>query len=607
MANNSLLTTSQLDFNELKSSLKTFLTGQTSLSDYDFEGSNISVLIDLLTYNTFLNAQYLNMVGSEMFLDTAKIRDSIVSHAKELNYVPRSRISSRVTVDVTITPNDAPSAITIPKNYAIRTTIDSVTYNFVTDAPIVIKNSSGVYTANSVTFYEGEVVNEVFTANVTLNSDGTYNSYGYILSSENIDVNSIEVSVQNSVSDTTTTVFTKADNFFGITSESNKFFIEGYKANQYRIVFGNNIIGKALKNGNVVTVSYRDTVGSVANKATSFTKTSSIDGYASISLNVSGASYGGAERESNEDIVYAAPRHFQTQERAVTASDFKTLLLNKFPQIQAVSAYGGEEATPKQYGRVVICVKPYGNVGIVTDSLKNQIIQYLKLKSLTTEPVMVDAEYFYLEITSKVYYDLLLASVAANELKTDVITNILTLNDSMLNDFGKNVLYSKIVKTIDNTTTNGAITSNDTSLRMVYRWTPTVNQTATTTVSFDNELSNEGARYAYPEGHEKIITSSVFTYTYDGVDYACYLSDDGLGSLKIYTVNDGTEIVLNSNVGTVDYTTGELSFTTQVKGYIGRINIYARLEAKNITVRKNKFLIIDSSDINIEMIATNDE
>ncbi len=607
MANNSLLATSELDFETLKKNLKSYLSGQSSLVDYDFEGSNMAVLIDLLAYNTFMNAQYMNMVASEMFLDTAQIKESVVSHAKELNYVPRSRISSRLIADVTITPNDNPSTITIPKYYPIRTTKDGITYNFITDAPVVIKNEGGNFIANNVTFYEGELVTEIFTANVVTNNDGTFNSYSYPLSSENIDTNSIEVVVENSSTDNTLTTFSKAENFFGVTSTSNKFFVEGYAGNRYKIVFGNGVIGKSLKNGNRVTVRYRDTVGSAANKAYNFSYTSDIEGYSGISLSVLTSSYGGADRESISDIKYSAPRHFQTQERAVTIADYKTLTLNKFPQLQAVTAYGGEDASPKQYGKVIIAVKPYGSIGVITDSLKNQIVEFLKLKSLTTEPIITDPEYFYVEINSDVYYDPKLTTESANDLKSQIVTNLVALNNTLFNDFGKDVLYSRIVRAIDNTTENDIITSNDTSLRMIYRWTPTLNANSTVMFSYDNVLANEGTRYLYPEGHEKVFQSSSFVYTSNGVDYVSFISDDGLGNIRIYTIDDGTEIVLKNNIGTVDYDTGDITFTTAVKSYTSRINLYAKLENKNIDIRKNKFLILDSSDLNINMVAVTDE
>lgn len=604
-ANTGFLSTNELDFRALKQNLKTFLQNQSTLQDYNFEGSNLSVLIDLLTYNTYINAHYLNMIGSEMFLDTALLRESVVSHSKELNYVPRSRSSARVsgiiTVGVPIGPT-MPATVTIPKGYQIRSVVDSRVLRFVTDqAHIIKRNSNNQYISGTITFYEGILVSEVFEAKTQQNSDGTYNPYIYPLTSENIDTSSIEVYVQESKTDATKTSFKYADSLFGINRLSNVFFIEGYGSNKYQLVFGNDVIGKALKNGNMVFVTYRDTVGLDGNDAYKFTTGGPIEIYPSVYVTIADApSRGGAERESLENIKYIAPRHFQTQERAVVETDFETLVKTKFPNIQAVTAYGGEFAEPKQYGKAIISVKPFGINGVITNRQKEQIIEHLKLKSITTEPVVKDPEFFYADIKSTVQYDEALTIFSENNIKQQIITALLDLNLTWFNDFGKDLRYSRICSVIDDVLDTGAIVSNDTIIRMIYRWTPVLNAYTSVNYSYDNELSNEGTRYLLPSGHEAIIESTEFIYTKNNIDYTAHIRDDGLGVLNVYTISpSGDYLVLESNIGTVNYTTGKIDFKLAVKSYVNYISIYARTENKDFIIQKSKFIILDGNDFDI--------
>jgi hypothetical protein len=372
------LSTSALDADTLKSNFIQYLKTQDNFKDYEFSGSNLSVLIDLLVQNTMYNNHYLNMVGAEGFLDTAELRESIVSRAKELNYTPKSKTSARTTLTVTIRPTDVPLSITIPKGYKFTTTLNNQRFNFITTQNYVIQRSNNSYVLSGVEVFEGIPVVEYLDVLSTTSDSGitTYSSR-FIMTSENIDTSSVEVYV---TSGSTRTQYTKASSLFGLNPESEVFFVQGYSANQYEIVFGDGVLGKDLTTGDVVEIHYRDTIGTDANGIKAFSPSTTIAGYGDISIVTELPSYGGSDREPNDSIKFNAVRHFQVQERAVTESDYKNLILTNFPEIQAVSAYGGE--LTNRYGKVIVSLKPH-NSAIATTNLKNRIANFLNTKNIS--------------------------------------------------------------------------------------------------------------------------------------------------------------------------------------------------------------------------------
>ena len=602
---NTFLATSELDFNTLKNNLKTYLQSQDRFTDYNFEGSNFSVLLDILTYNTYLNSYYLNMIGSEMFLDTALVKESVVSHAKELNYIPRSRTSAVAEISVTTTSPTTGTTVTIPKNYRFTTSVNGTNYTFTTNNAVVISGRAGTFESDNFNIYEGEIVTEYF--NVTSSS-----TQRYILQSENLDSTSIEVHLYNSNTDSTYSIYSEASNLYGVTPTSNVFFIQGYANNQYEIYFGNNVTGRKPVPGNLIKVSYRDTVGDAVNGATTFNASSTIDGSSISSIVVSSIAQNGSEKEDIETIRFNAPRFFTTQERAVTKEDYINLTKAKFPQLQAVTAYGGEEVEPKQYGKVIISAKPYGTAGIISDSLKSSIVSYLTLKNLTTEPIFEDPTYLYTDIISNIKYNPNNTTRSAQQLISDIKASIITFNSAYLTDFGADISYSKLLKAIDDT--NPAIIGNTTKIRPIKRWSPNIQTTQTLSFSFENPLYYEETLYKLPAGHETVINSSLFEYEYSGTIYNSYISDDGLGNLYIYSFivdrygNETTsKQILQNNIGNVNYTTGEVSLSINIYGYSGNyISIYAKLNDNDsdILAFKNLFLLIDPSDITVNMIET---
>ena len=592
MANTAgFLSTTELDFTTLKQNLKTFLSSQSQFADYDFEGSNINVLLDILSYNTYLNNFYLNMVGSEMFLDTAQLRESVVSHAKELNYIPRSRTSAEAFVNITITPGDTPDNIVIPKNYKLTTTIDNTSYNFFVGEDRIVVANNGAYIASNVAIYEGSLVTEYF--NVTANSS-------FILQSENLDTRSIGVEVYQTNTSAIAYTYNLADSLYGLTSTSNVFFINGYASNQYQVVFGDGISGRNLQTGNFVKVVYRDTAGGLGNGAYNFSKSVAIDGYSTITVATVTSAANGSERETNDSIKFNAPRFFTTQNRAVTSEDYINLVKAKFPQFQAVYAYGGEETTPPQYGKAIIVIKPFGSIAIIPDYLKTEIKNYLNLKSLVTEPMIVDPDYIYVQVISNVKYNTQATTLSTPAIRSKVQQAILTYANNNLDQFGDDLSYSKLVSSIDES--DISIIGNETDAKVIKRWVPPVEQSNTITFSYNNPLYQEQYLYELPQGHELIVESSVFKYVSGTSTYNAYIGDNGLGTIKVYTDQTNNSIItrisLNDNAGTVNYTTGDVTITANIFSYSGSyISIYGKLQNKDILVDRDGFVLISSSDL----------
>ena len=583
MANTGFLSVSDLSFDAIKENLKTFLKSKTEFQDYDFEGSNLSSLLDVLAYNTYMNSYYLNMIGSESFLDSSQIRGSVISHAKELNYLPRSRTSARALVTFNVnTGADQPSIVIIPENYTVRAVVDNINMDFSTNEALVLTANNGTYASEQVYVYEGRVVTEYFEKD---------SNSRFILNSDNVDTNSVKVTVIKSSLDSSNTVYTKADNLYGLSPSSEVYFIQGYGDNQYEVVFSDGVLGKALTNGNIVKIKYRSTNGEAGNKAYAFDSTTKIDSKYPVTVTTNVAAADGSERETVESIKYNAPRHFASQNRAVTKEDYVNLITQNYPQIKTVNVYGGEDADPPQFGKVIVSMIPYGTQPLISTELKTDIINFLSAKSITTQPIVVDPEYMYVEIVSDVRFDPTLTSKSTTQLKTNITDKIREYDNLYLTEFGSDLRKSKLVSYIDSA--DASIVSNQTSIRAVYRITPTKAVSTRVNFTFSNPLYRP-YKIAYVENEIETVRSDIFSYYKDGFFYDARMSDDGVGNLRIYYVTaDSRQIILDSNIGTVNYDTGELTFYLDAYDYNGYINVYAKTQNDDIVVQESKFLKID--------------
>lgn len=602
------LPTGSLDFTTIRSNLKSYLKQQAQFQDYDFEGSNLAVLLDILAYNSYLNGFYLNMIGSEMFLDTAAIRDSIVSHAKELNYTPRSYTSAaaNITVRLSVSNNEVSSVI-IPKGTKFTGTgSSSGTFTFSTNSAQVVYRNGDVFEAN-VNVYEGYTVQEKFI--VTSNTDQRF-----VISNAKIDTDSLTITVFGSQSETSGNVYSLTTSLYGLTANSEVYFLQGAENNKYELVFGDGIFGKELSAGNIVQVDYRIATGSTVNGTSNFTPASTIAGYTATVTAVNSIASNGSEEESAESIKFNAPRHFQTQERAITNDDYRTLILNNFSIIKSLNIFGGEEKTDKpSYGLVYI--SPISQDGtILSDLIKQSIVDYLKQRSVfSINPVVIDPDFTYLVLEISVNYNINLTTNSTDTTSALVRSVVNSYSNVNLEAFNKNFRGSRLSTNINNadTTTNSIISNEITSLFMRKDLKPDLlipltatldfgSSTRTTTVNplYDPRIDATGNALT----HDRVVYSSNFTYNGNS---GSYLQDDGLGNLVIISTSGTSKSIAASRVGTVDYDTGVVKLGGIIlSDYDGSyFKIYAKSRNKDIFSNKNTILSIDDAELTITSTA----
>ena len=586
---NSSINLVDLDFNVLKSSFKDYLASQARFKDYNFDGSNINVLLDVLAYNTYLNSFYLNMVASEMFMDTAQLRDSVVSHAKELNYLPRSFRSAYANVSIAITPSTTEDSVTIPAKTGFTARLGSETYNFVTKESVVITTSNnGVFHANNVLLYEGSYITDTFVKNATIQNQR------FVLSNPNIDTSSIEMTVtENSGEDVYN--YVQAFSMFGLTSNSNIFFVQAAENEQYEVVFGDNVSGRRPLDGAVIDIAYRITSGELPNGADTFINNSSIDGHSNITIVSNKQAINGSVSESINSIKYNAPRSFQSQERAVTESDYKTLLLREFPEIQAISVYGGEKESPPQYGKVFVSVDVFGSDG-VPDVNKNLYKTYLEDKvPLGISVEVVNPDFVYLGVETNVNYDYNSTTLSAEEMKAIVTQGIIDYNNDNLNDFNTKFRYSKFVSYIDGLAPS--ILNNDTVVVPYFLLNPEFSVDTDYSLNFNSEIL---ITTPSSKTHDIVTDRGVYStsFVYDGK--TCQLEDDGLGNMRLVRVTTTSHREVK-RVGTVNYQTGTVTIADlNVSSYTGRgIKLFAKPTSLDYQSTLKYILAIETDSINV--------
>lgn len=580
----------RVDFDSLRASMREYLKSQDQFKDYNFDGANMSVLLDLLAYNTYNNAFYLGMVGSEMFIDTAQLRDSVVSHAKELNYTPRSKTSAIAYVDIAVAGIGNPDKITIQEGFALTGIANNrETYTFTTDSPIIVDSSTN-YTAFNVPIYEGVLVEEVFLVN---------EKPRFLLASSDVDISSIKVEVQNSSTDFTKERWERAYTLFGVANEARVFFVQGAESGKYELTFGNDIVGKKLKFGNLVRVRYRRTSGPAANNIAQFRTSSSVGDdiglVESVSVATRTVSYGGSESETVDSIRQAAPKYFTTQERAVTSEDYQILVRNNFPFVQSVIAYGGEQLSEPRYGKVFVAVKP--NFGLVTsDNQKLQILRFVKQRApVSIDPVIVDPNYVFVKLDTVVKYNPTRTNLNDLDVKFLVETAVRRYRDGQINDFGRDIRHSRLLAAID--AANEGIISNETTLTLYNELTDLPLLTPfSRRIEFSNEIEKDASKL--PLDYPTNVFSSQFTYTFQNRNVPAILVDDGVGSLQVKGL-DGT--VYRENVGVVNYEQGFVQINSlQVSGLVdNKIKVFAVPRFKDVEVNTNKILTILDSDITV--------
>ena len=586
-----------LDFDTLKNNFKTYLKSQDKFKDYDFDGSNMSVLLDVLSYNTYLNSFYTNMVASEMFLDTAQLRDSILSHAKELNYLPRSFKSAEAVVNININTGSANvTSVVISKGTTFSSRIGSNTFTFSTDRNIVLTGSSGVFSGNNISLYEGEYVNE------TIVVDYTQSNQRFIISNPTVDTDSLKVVVLED-NGATSLEYSYATSLFGLTSDSKAFFLQPAENEKYEVIFGDGVVSRRPKDGAAVILDYRVTNGELPNGAFRFTSDGPIESYSNVSITTVTAAVGGAVSESLESIRFNAPRHYTTQERAITANDYETILKLNYPEINAVSAYGGELETPPQYGRVFISVDITGVEGLPTTKLA-EYARFLRERSpVSIEPVFKNPDFTYINVISTVNYDIAKTELEPADIQALVISDIFSFNQANLNNFKKTLRYSRLLDEIDGA--HPSIISNETSVRAIKIIKPALNRAQNLTIKYDFPLLNDKQQRIstiHSSSVKRTIESSIFTLRGRNV----IIEDDGNGKLVLSGLSENNTYTIIKDIGTIDYGLGVLSITDfSVTSYApSGIKIYARPASNDIYSTKNVILTINIEDVDITAIRT---
>ena len=618
MANSSIVLT-QLDFDSYKDSLKTFLKSQDRFKDYDFDGSNLSVLLDVLSYNTYQNAFYLNMISNEMFLDSAKLRDSVISHAKELNYLPRSFRSSSAVIKLVITSSDsAKRSIVIPKGTSFTSRVDDFTYNFSTTENYVITNrtpsgSNFVYESEAIRVYEGNYLSDTYTVNY----DRPLN---YKISNKRVDLESLLVTVFED-NGTTVQTYKRATSLFGHDGNSKVFFLQPGIGDAYEVVFGDGVVGRKPKNNSVCIIEYRTCNGELPNGAFKFINTARIDNEPNVVIETITAATDGAVAEDLNSIKYNAPRAFTTQERAVTSEDYENLLKANFPEINAVVAYGGEDASPPQYGRIFLSID-LQEVDGLPKIKEAEYKRFLRSRSsVAIEPLFVSPDYTYVYVNTNIKYNINLTGLNPEDIRTNVIDSILNHASTNLNNFGRTLRYSRFIRDIDAAETS--IISNETEVELVKYLTPVLSTTVTSTptstsgslvslatsgvvssgqnvtIDFKNPLRNDvpgkGAEHLIGDIH--VVSSS--TFTYNGLAN-CRLEDNGDGIMRIINTS-GTQHRTILDIGTVDYDTGIIRIDNfNITNYTGTsLKVYAKPRNLDITSSQNVILNILENDVDV--------
>jgi hypothetical protein len=580
----------ELDFFAIKEQFKTYLRSQSSFKDYNFEGSNMSILLDVLAYNTFQNNFYTNMAISEMFLDTAQLKNSIVSHAKELNYIPKSSTSARAVIRLTFTDVNAATTITVPKGTRFTSSYSGNTFNFITAQNYLARKTAvngniATYVADQVEIFEGEIFTNFETEGYFVEDT----AFKCVLSSENVDISSVSVSTDEE--DEIQYIY-KTD-IFGVGPTDRVFYIEPYFDDRYAVVFGRNIFGIQPDPNLKIKIEYRvcneDEANGAARFSTIFRPNARVETIQ--------AAAGGAKKETLESIRFFAPRSIQIQERAVTAKDYEIILKQRFNEIQAVSVYGGDELEPPQFGKVAVSVVLEGSNDL-SDTRKNEFRRYLIDKTpLTIEPIFVSPEFMYVDASINIYYAFKQTTKNESELESLIRRAIADYDSVNLNTFGATLRTSKLIAAVDNV--DDAILSNSMDLRSIIEYSPPILLKQNPTFKFGSALIKPYP-YVNSSGFSDFkpsIKSSVFSY--NGV--CAILQDNGAGIIQIISSDVVNTRILNANAGTVDYNTGIVrlvNFTTD--GYSGpAIKIFARKKETDIIAPKNRLLQLRDQDIKL--------
>lgn len=605
-----LINFSNLDFDQIKSSLKEYLRANSNFTDYDFEGSNLSTIIDTLAYNTYITSYNANMVSNEVFIDSATLRENVVSLAKAIGYIPRSRKSSIATVSFFVDTSSlpiTPLTLTLQRGLVCTssTTFQGLSYSFNIIDSVTKPVVNNIVTFDAIQVYEGTYLTQTFTV------DTNNPNQKFILSNAGIDVSSIRVAVRNTQNSTVTRQFSLSENLIDIGPTSKVFFIQEIEDQRYEVIFGDGIFGVKLENLNFIEVSYVVSNGENGNGISNFVyagrlldnnDASVVESISEITTDI--ASNNGQDLESVDSIKKFAPRIYASQNRAVTAADYEAIVPTIFPETESISVYGGETLNPPRYGKVFISIKPYNGdflSSIIKDQIKTQLRKYT-VAGIVTE--IIDLKYIFVEYESTVYYNANLSPGAGN-VKSIVEANLSKYSDSTeLNRYGSRFKYSKFQKIIDDS--HPSITSNITKITMRRDLSAKVNVLADYELCFGNQFHIKNSRTGYN------IKSSGFNV--DGIVDQVYFGDlpgsnEKTGSIFLFKLNSLTEpVIVRNNVGSIDYEKGEINLspikitnTVKMKNGLKIVEISAIPKSNDVIGKEDLYLQLDINNSILNM------
>lgn len=591
------LRVTELDFDTIKQNLKQFLNQQSEFTDYDFEGSGLNVLLDVLAYNTHYNAYYLNMVANEAFLDTALLRDSVISHSKILGYIPYSRKAPFASLNFTVTTNStSPATLTIPKGFAfLSDDIDGVSYNFVTLQETLVTKSNTSFDFLNLPIYEGQLVTYSYVHDQASNPKQIFS-----IPDINIDTSTLTVTVSPSSSNTDFVTFTMATEASEATTVSSVFYMQENKGQNYEIYFGNDVIGKSIADGSVVTMTYLITNGEAANKANNFVATAVLNdslgnNLTDFIINPISEAAGGAERESVDEIKFSAPLQFTTQNRLVTFKDYESFVKKNYPSIDSISVWGGEDETPPTYGRVYIALKPKQNY-YLSDAEKQRIIDEIIAPKavVAVQTIIRDPEFLYLLISSTITYDPKKTTLTTDQLRTGVRNAILSYKTTYLDKFDSKFILSKVQDAVDATDSNSIIGSK-VIVRVQKRFKPSADQGKPYFVYFNvplrrgtinNRLSSTFFTVADSTGTDRLVQLDEIPQSFSGVS-SVTVTNPGQGFTSVPTITitgDGTganasATIVNGRIQNIEVTNRGIDYTRAIVTITGGNGYGAAAEA----------------------------
>ena len=583
---NKRIKVTELDFDQIKDNFKNFLKGQSEFQDYDFEGSGVNVLLDILAYNTHYNAMYANLAMNEAFLDSASKRNNVVSHAKSLGYTPISAKCAEAVVTITVmNPTNSPATLTLPAYTQFSTSVNGINYNFYNKDAVTIVPVGGSYVFSNIVITEGTPLRFQYIANT-----GSI----YKVPNAGADLSTLTVRVQDSTSTSGYTVYSRGDDITLVLPDDTVYFVKEVDDELYEVYFGDGITGRAIVPGNVVTLDYFISNKELPNNAKAFSCSGNVGG-GFVIVSTTSMAQGGSTIETIDSIKYNAPRNYSAQNRAVTAEDYRVILPTLYPNIESVNVWGGEEQDPPQYGKVFISIKPKSGETLTTSTkeiIKNSILRKKNIVSIS--PEIIDADFLYVYVTSSVYYNPLQTEKNTDTLKT-LINNVINKYDNDdLRKFGGMFRFSKLSRLID--ATDASITSNITSVKMAKVISPEFNTKAKYNILFNNPIYTSGSA-------DENIKSSPFFVT--STDQPVYIDDDGVGNLRLfYYTGTNTKVFINKTLGTVIYTTGKIVINDFVilSATNNQITIFCVPDSNDIVSVRNQIVAISQNSTRLNVI-----